>query len=105
MLLVFISLAVVLHEGTAKHHHPIPTFFGRLDGNGRAVDRSSPKYNKRIESIPRINKISPKDAMSINLNVWPHVAKNGAEVSVLWSGISDPRPDDYIAYYCPFYDN
>ena len=43
--------------------------------------------------------------MNINLNVWPHVAKNGAEVSVLWSGISDPRPDDYIAYYCPFYDN
>ena len=90
---------------TAKHYHPIPTYFQRLDEHGNLIDRASPDFNAEIESKPRINRISREDAASIRLETWPVAVKNGEKLTIIWTGVKNPQPKDYIAHYCPYYDD
>ena len=35
----------------------------------------------------------------------PTVVKNAGDVTVIWNGVSNPQEKDFIAFYCPVYDN
>ena len=81
------------------------SLFRRLNENGTLVNRASSEFNAEIESRPWINKISREDAASLELQAWPNTVKNGEKVTVLWSGVTNPKGNDFIAYYCPYYDS
>ena len=81
----------------------INIFFRRVDANGNLIDRNSPEYGKDIKE-PYINDIPRLDA-NASINAWPHVVKNGGTATVVWSSVLNPNAKDFIAYYCPVYDD
>lgn len=41
----------------------------------------------------------------MKLQAWPDSIKNGEKITILWSYLTNHQPKDYVAYYCPYYDN
>lgn len=74
--------------------------FRRRDKNGNLIDANSESH-KLKGSFDRF--ISPENA-DATLRVWPEVADNGGQVTVLWSAVPNPTEKDFIGYYCPIGD-
>lgn len=86
-------------------HHPVPTYFWRRHENGTLVDRSSPNFYAEIKDIPVVTNILTNDATNVKLQAWPDSVKNGEKLTVLWSHHTNRQSKDFIAFYCPYYDN
>ena len=80
------------------------SFSRRLDKDGTVIDRSKSSYDEDIKT-PFITHISRNDAASASINLYPTVVRNGGEVMVNWKGVVTPNEKDFIAFYCPYYDN
>ena len=87
-----------------QHFIHFAFYFRKTYHDGSLVDRSSPEYDSDLKR-PFINHISRTDAASASINLYPTVVKNGGEVTVSWNGVTAPNEKDFIAFYCPFYDN
>ena len=85
------------------HAHTVPTYFRRQDSKGHLISRHGPEYGKLI-SKPISEDILDFDLNNAALKVKPLVVKNGQEVTVQWSGVSNPNQKDWIAIVCPHYD-
>ena len=82
-----------------KHDHPVPTYFGKLHPNGTIVDARNPA-NKLRFSFP-LKPITTQDSGAV-LKVSPSSEiKNGAEVNVMWHGVTFPNKEDVVVLYCP----
>jgi len=92
-------------QAWCKHSHPTATFFESVDENGVAIDRASPAYSAPLDNKTWITKPTRNDALTVKLQAWPAEVKNGETVTVLWSGLAEPQPDDIITFYCPFYES
>lgn len=85
------------------HAHTVPTYFRRQDSKGHLISRHGPDYGKLI-SKPVKEDILDFDLNNAVLKVKPFIVKNGDEVTVQWSGVSNPNQKDWIAIVCPHYD-
>ena len=97
-LVVWISIIWVTGMD-CKHDHPVPTYFGKLHPNGTIVDARNPA-NKLWFSFP-LKPITTQDSGAV-LKVSPSLEiKNGAEVNVMWYGVTLPNKKDVVGLYCP----
>ncbi|KAL5482027.1 hypothetical protein EMCRGX_G022307 [Ephydatia muelleri] len=78
-------------------HRPVLTYLNRKRSDGRFVDAQQ-------QATPRV----PATVVDLSsgrsgaqLDVAPSVVANGGSVEVTWSGISNPRSDDWIGFFCP----
>ena len=83
-----------------KPHHPVPTYFRRLNKDGDFIDRSSRSYGSEIPGKIDVS-IRQSDAASAVLTLKPNPVKNGGKVTVIWSGVNNSTSNDWIGYYCP----
>ena len=97
-LVVWISIIWVTGMD-CKHDHPVPTYFGKLHPNGTIVDARNPASKLRF-SFP-LKPITTQDSGAV-LKVSPSLEiKNGAEVNVMWYGVTLPNKKDVVGLYCP----
>ena len=79
-------------------HRPVLTYLNRKHSNGKFVDAQQ-------QAAPRIPAtvidLSGGRSGAQQLDVVPAVVTNGGSVEVTWSGISNPRSDDWIGFFCP----
>ena len=77
-------------------HRPVLTYLHRRRGDGKFVDVQE-------QSTPRVpaNVADFTGKSGARLEVMPAVVANGGTVEVTWRGVSAPRSDDWIGFFCP----
>ena len=81
-----------------KHDHPIPTYFGRVHPNGTIVDARNPENRLKLNFPPKSTRPDPDAVLKVSPS---SNIDNGAEVTVMWSGVSSPSAKDVVILYCP----
>ena len=81
-----------------KHDHPIPTYFGRVHPNGTIVDARNPENRLKLNFPPKPTRPDPGAVLKVSPS---SNIDNGAEVTVMWSGVSSPSAKDVVILYCP----
>ena len=81
-----------------KHDHPIPTYFGRVHPNGTIVDARNPENRLKLNFPPKPTCLDPGAVLKVSPS---SNIDNGAEVTVMWSGVSSPSAKDVVILYCP----
>ncbi|XP_057306826.1 uncharacterized protein LOC130645009 isoform X4 [Hydractinia symbiolongicarpus] len=102
----FLAIFIVLNLSSfaaCKDDHPVATYFGRMLSNGKLLNRNSDDYDKDIKK-PFVNHILASDTTA-SLKVLQNNIKNGGKVTVLWNNVEKVQPKDFIAFYCPAFDN
>ena len=81
-----------------KHDHPIPTYFGRVHPNGTIVDARNPENRLKLNFPPKPTCLDPGAVLKVSPS---SNIDNGADVTVMWSGVSSPSFKDVVILYCP----
>ena len=81
-----------------KEDHPVPTYFGRLHPNGTVVDARNPANKLKFSFPPKPTTLDPGAVLKVS--PFSEI-KNGAEVNVMWLGVTLPSDKDVVVLYCP----
>lgn len=81
-----------------KHDHPVSTYFGRVHPNGTIVDARNPANKLKFSFSSKPTSLDPDASLKVSPS---SQITNGAEVKVMWSGVTSPSSKDVVILYCP----